>query len=83
MDHSARPAVRKEAGHPLPVRQVQIVMPVVRTGQQLIQPCLLQRRVIVGVEIVHADDRLTPLKQLPGCVEANEACGSGDENRVV
>ena len=47
-------------------------------GGDLLQPSVLQRRVVVGGEVVQPDHGLTPAKQRLADVEADEAGGAGD-----
>ena len=47
--------------------------------RRLREPRLLQRHVVVVVEIVEADDFVAALEQPLGDVEADEAGGAGDE----
>jgi len=47
---------------------------------QQCQPCLFQTDIVVVVEIVETDNRVTPGQQALGRMKANEARGSGDED---
>ncbi len=50
---------------------------------QLVEPGLLQGRVVVGAEVVDADDGDARAQQPLGQVEADEAGGARDEHRPV
>src|SRR5262249_26336151 len=50
---------------------------------ELVEPRLLERRVVVGVEIVEADDAVAVREQTTRDVEADEAGRAGDEDRLV
>src|SRR5580704_10512606 len=47
------------------------------------EPCLLERRIVIGVDVVDADDRPAAFKQPARQAKADEARGAGDQNRIV
>ena len=51
--------------------------------RKLGEPRLLQRRIVIGVEVVEADDVAAVSQQPPRDVKADEAGGAGDEDRAV
>ncbi|MNC44026.1 hypothetical protein D3C75_929190 [compost metagenome] len=83
VDDAARLVFGEQGGDALAVGQVERVMAIVRMFLQQGQTSLLQRRVVIGVEVVQADDRLAALQQPPGGVEADEAGRAGDEDGIV
>src|SRR3989442_12342509 len=58
--------------HTLPVREVESRKPEVRMATKLGQSCLFQRHVVVGIQIVEAQNAGVPFSKAPGNVEANE-----------
>jgi hypothetical protein len=48
--------------------------------RQPLEPGLFQRHVVIGAEIVEADDRVAALQEPRRRVVANEAGGAGDQN---
>src|SRR5712692_5389817 len=58
--------------HALPVREVESRKPEVRMATKLGQSCLFQRHVVVGIQIVEAQNVGVPFSKAPGNVEANE-----------
>ncbi len=83
MHHPARLVLGEQGGDAVAVGQIQRVMAVVRIGLKLGQPGLLQRRVIIGVEVVQPDNAFAPLQQTPGGMEADEAGGAGDQDGIA
>jgi hypothetical protein len=71
---------REQGGHALPVGQVERVVQVFRMRLQPLQPRVLQRRVVVAVQIVDPDHRLPARQQALRRVEADEAGRAGDED---
>ena len=47
------------------------------------EPCLLQRRVVIGIDAVDADNGSAVLKEPAREAEADKACGAGDQNRIL
>lgn len=43
--------------------------------------CALQRRVVVGVEVIEAEDAVASFLQREGAVSSDEARGAGDQHR--
>ena len=83
VDHPARPRGGEQGGDAVAVSQVQRMMVIGGVGLKLGQARLLQRRIVIGVEVVQADDALAPLQQTPGGVKADEAGGAGDQDGIA
>jgi len=47
---------------------------------QIVQPGLLERGIVVVVQVVAADDFMPLLQQAEADVHADETCATGDEN---
>src|SRR4051812_37519187 len=73
-------ALLKELRHPLTIGKIKLHECKARQLLQLTEPCLLQRRVVVGIEVVEADHRLPGLQQAARDVEANEPGRAGHQN---
>src|SRR5271165_5033352 len=63
MDHELRFSARKDGLHRASVRKVAAREGEGRELRKLFQPRLLQRDVVVGVEVVQSNDLSAPLKQ--------------------
>ena len=72
----------EQCSQPLAVGQVQLDEAKARIGLQLRKPSLLERYVVVTVEVVQPDNWATAFEQAQRAVHTDEAGAAGDENRV-
>ncbi|EWS63165.1 hypothetical protein Y695_03605 [Hydrogenophaga sp. T4] len=70
----------KQPCHGIAVGQVQAVEHEARPVQQLLQAGLLERGLVVGVQVVQALDLKTLVEQAPAQVKTDEAGGAGDQD---
>src|ERR1700731_4821269 len=82
MDHVLEAVLREQLRHPGAVGEVELDEMEGRIFAKLVEPRLLERRVIIGVEVVEAYDRAAGSQQPARHVEADETGGAGDENRI-
>ena len=76
-------AVRQPADDPRDlrrVRDVDLLEPEPSVCRQPVQPGFLQRRIVVGVQIVDADDRVPTRQQGGGATHADKAGDAGDQD---
>ncbi len=71
--------IREQRIHRLAVREVDPLEPELFLRPQPREPRLLERRVVVRIEVVEADHLVAAREQLPGHVVADEARRAGDE----
>ena len=79
VNHALELLAREQLRHPRPVGEIQLDEAEVRPLPQLREPRLLQRDVVVVVEVVEPDDFVAALQQELRGVEADEAGRAGDE----
>jgi hypothetical protein len=46
------------------------------------KPRLLERGIIIGIDVIDADDGVALFDETPSDVKSNESCGAGDEDRL-
>ena len=80
MDHVGKAAVAKERGGSLRVREVDVREAEPRMREQSREPRLLQRDVVIGIQIVGAGDGDTVREQALRNMHADETGGAGDEH---
>ena len=83
MHHPVGAAVPHQRGERLRLRDVHPRHAEVRIGRQPRRPQVLQRDVVIGVEVINPDHGLAALKQPLGDEEADEARGPGDDDGHV
>src|SRR5580704_5155723 len=83
VDHHGEPMFRKQLAHRRTIGQIGLHETEPCILAQDIQPCLLQRRVIVTVEVVQTDDIAAFCQQLPGDVKADKARRTCDQYCVI
>ncbi len=83
MDDIVRPQLGKQFFHAAPVGQVE--PPERKSGKlpQLVEPGLLQRRVVIVVEVVEAGDGHAGRQQTPAQMIADKTGRAGHENVAV
>jgi len=47
------------------------------------EPRLLECRIVIGIDIIYADNRAAMLKQPSREAKSDKACGAGDQNRIL
>ena len=72
---------REQCRHRLAVGDVDLLEPEVRKRLELREPGLFQPRIVIGIEVVEADDVVPVRQQAPRDVHADEPGRSGDENQ--
>ena len=80
-DDAAMPG--DQAGHGLPVGDVEAFEDEAVAFAQCLQPRFLQWDVVVVVDVVDADDVVAPVQQGKRSVKTDEAGGAGNQNRHV
>ena len=80
MDHPFGARGADQFGHGLGVGDISAHHAEARIRRQPPRPQLFQRDVVIGVEVVHADDGLAALQQALRHVHADEAGRSGDND---
>ncbi len=79
--HDVREAVfGEQRRHAVTVGEIELNELEVLQFLQLVAPRFLELRIVVGVQVVEADDRAAVLQQALGHVEPDEAGRAGDEN---
>ena len=73
MDDTLRSNVLEQFSRALPIRQIKLPEMESWPIQKLRQPILLQRWIVVVVQVVHAEDFVPFFQKPPGYVEADEA----------
>ncbi len=81
MDHLGKTAIREQCGHAAAVRQVKLVKLKFVVAREFRETSLLELRIVIGVEIIDADDVAPVLDQAPRNVKADKTGGPGDQNR--
>src|SRR5689334_12449081 len=82
MHHVAETMLAEQPGNALAVGDAALLEAECRKDCQLGEPRALERRVIVGVQVVEPDDRPPLLQQAARHVIADESGRSGDENGI-
>lgn len=72
----------KQVGHPLPLRQIEFHEAEVGMWAQLGEAGMLERHVVVVVEVVDTNHGHTLLKQPLGAMHADKAGTAGDQNGI-
>ena len=73
VDHHREPMPGKQRGHRRTIRKIGLHETELRILAQDVQPRLLQRRIVIIVEIVQADDMAAFRQQLAGDMKADKA----------
>ena len=74
---------REELLHPGAIGDIQPHEAETRIGTQQIEPRLLQRRIVVVIEVVEPDHFVAALEELAGYVIADEAGRAGHEDHRI
>ena len=83
MNDPLRPSFGEEPLHAGAVGEVQLVEGEALAPLKLVEPRLLQIYVVVGIEIVEADDLIATLEQRFSGMVTDETGGAGDEHTHV
>ena len=78
----ARGYLGKQVGHALPVRHIELYKAEVGVWAQLGEAGMLERHVVVVVEVVDANHGHALLKQSLGAMHADKAGTAGDQNGI-
>src|ERR1051326_7460198 len=82
--HHLRKAVRREqCCEARAVSQVALLEAKRGKCRKLVEPSALQRRIVIGVEVVESEDRAAPLQQASRDVIPDESCRPGDQDGIV
>src|SRR5689334_5066000 len=71
----------KELRHPLTIGKIKLHKCKARQLMQFTEPGLFERRIVVGIKVVDADDRFPGLQQAARDVETNEPGRASHQNR--
>ena len=82
VQHAGGAHPRKQLGQGRPVGDVQPLKAEIRVRQQARQPRFLQRRVVVGVEVVDADHGVAARQQAGAGVHSDESGSASDKHSV-
>ena len=83
VDHDAETVVREQGRHPRFAREIHLGELEARVVVEDDQALLFEGRVVVVVQVVHADDAAAFVEEALGEVEADETGGAGDEDGFV
>jgi hypothetical protein len=83
MHHGGETVFGKERRHAGAVGEIEFRETEAFELGQLREARILQRRIVIGVEIVEADDGAAGFQQPPRDVKADETGGAGDEDGVT
>ena len=81
MHHAIKPVLIEESGHGRPVGQIDFAKGKARLPLKSSQSRQLERRIVIIVEIVDADHPRTRGQQTVRDMHADEACGTGHQDR--
>jgi len=80
MNDAIEALAREEFGNSRPIADIQLDEAKSAARFEKAQPVELQRNVVVIVQVVEADDFVTPVKQAQRSGPANEAGGAGKQD---
>jgi len=83
MDHDREPVPGEQLFDRRAIGQIQLLEAETRTIVENIEPGLLQRRVIIAVKIIQADDPPPRFEQPLRDMESDEAGCSGHQDRLI
>jgi hypothetical protein len=83
MDHDREPVLREQLLDRHAIGQIQPLEAEPRTIVENIQPGLLQRRIIIAVKIIQADDAPPRFEQSLRDMESDEAGGPGHQDCLI
>ena len=71
---------RRQRHHVVPLGDIQSMKVETVPGRQQFEPRLLQGRVVIIVEVINPNDRLTSIQQCLAGMKADKSGGTGDED---
>src|SRR5207247_2539109 len=80
VDYFINPLSREKSEHDVTFSQIDPAEREVRLACQAIQSCLLQSRIVIGVEVVNANNCVAAIKETMRDVRSDESCSSCEEN---
>ena len=80
MNHLVEPTLTEQRLHARAIRHVQLLKREARPTREARQPRVLQRGIVIVVQIVDADDLVAPLQERDRNVGADEAGSTGQQN---
>ena len=82
MDHMGEAEFRKQRRHAVAVLEVELAETECIEAGELGEARLLERGIVIGIEVVDADHGAPARREALGDVEADESGGAGDQDRL-